>query len=59
LFPWKGGESVELDAMPPAEIRSLIESCITRLIDRRQWRALERTEQMERETLRKIWVKAA
>jgi len=56
---WTGGESVELDAMPPAEIRSLIESRITRLIDRRQRRALERTEEMERETLRKIWVKAA
>jgi hypothetical protein len=34
-----GGVSVELDAMPPAQTRSLIESCITRLINRRQWRA--------------------
>jgi len=48
---WTGGECVELDTMPPAEIRKLVESCITRHIDGRQWDILQNTEAMERETL--------
>ncbi len=56
---WAGGESVELDAMPSVEIKTLIESAITQLIDRRQWIELQRTEEMERETLRQICMTAA
>lgn len=56
---WTGGECVELDSMPPVEIRSLVESCITRHIDQREWDALKQTEQLEKETLRSIRSKAA
>ena len=51
---WTGGECVELDCMPPAEIRSLVTDCITRHIDQREWEALQQTEEMERETLASI-----
>jgi hypothetical protein len=37
--------------MPPAEIRKLVEKCITRHIERYQWEILQKTEAMERETL--------
>lgn len=49
---WKGGESVELDAMPPERIRRLVEQCITRHIDQHAWEAEKRAEELERETLR-------
>ena len=51
---WTGGRSVELDAMPAAELRRLVESCITRHIDVDAWQTLQRTEAMERETLRQM-----
>ena len=51
---WTGGDCVELDTMPPAEIRRLVESCITQHIDRREWQVLQRTEELERATLREI-----
>src|ERR1035441_9356100 len=31
---WTGGESVELDSMPPSEIRALVEKCITHALTR-------------------------
>jgi hypothetical protein len=46
------GDCVELDSMPPAEIRTLVESCIRSHIDPEAWNALQRTEELERETLR-------
>lgn len=52
---WDGGECVELDTMPPAEIRKLVESCIVKHIDVHEWQTLRKTEEMERETLREIW----
>ena len=52
---WEGGECVELDTMPPAEIRKLVESCIVQHIDVHEWQTLRKTEEMERETLREIW----
>lgn len=59
---WTGGECVELDTMPPAEIRKLVESCITQHItDRRAWEVLKETEILERTTLKYIqeggWLK--
>jgi hypothetical protein len=51
---WTGGESVEIDTMPPAEIRALVESCITEHIDQGQWEILKKTESMERETLDRL-----
>jgi hypothetical protein len=52
---WTGGECVELDSMPPAAIRKLVEDCITRHIDARQWDILRQTEAGEREQLKQIW----
>lgn len=51
---WTGGECVELDSMPPTEIRSLIESSIIKHIDQHKWNLLKKTEEMEKETLRSI-----
>ena len=56
---WTGGECVELDSMPPAEIRKLVEECITRHIAPRQWSILKQTEAGEREQLKQIWRDAA
>jgi hypothetical protein len=56
---WTGGECVELDSMPPAEIRALVEQSITRHIDTRQWEMLKQTEAGEREQLKQIWRAAA
>ena len=56
---WTGGECVELDSMPPAEIRKLVEACITQHIDARQWNILKAAEADEREQLKKIWRTAA
>lgn len=44
------GESVELDAMPPDALRQLVRDCITRHIEPGAWNALQRTEQLERES---------
>jgi hypothetical protein len=51
---WTGGECVELDTMPPAEIRSLVEDSITVLIDSHQWSTLKITERLERQTLQNV-----
>lgn len=51
---WTGGECVELDSMPPTEIRKLVESCITRHIDPHQWAQTQAIENAERETLRSL-----
>lgn len=56
---WTGGECVELDTMPSADIRDLVQSCILGHINVGEWQKLQKTEEMERETLRKIWRKAA
>jgi hypothetical protein len=56
---WSGTACVELDTMPPAEIRRLVEHCITQHINVHAWDALKRTEELERETLRKILRRAA
>jgi len=56
---WKGGGSVELDAMRPEDLSELVEQCISQHIDQRQWESEKQIEEAERETLRKIWRKAA
>jgi len=53
---WDGDECVELDAMPPAEMCSLVEKAITNLIDVGEWTALQKIEAAERESLAKIRV---
>lgn len=45
------GESVEIDAMPMAELRRLAESCITRHLPRDEWERLKMIEEQERESL--------
>lgn len=52
---WRGGDCVELDTMPPSEIRKLVESCIVQHINAREWNMIRKTEELERETLRGIW----
>jgi hypothetical protein len=56
---WSGKTCVELDTMPPSEIREIVQRCIIQHIDPYKWEALKRTEQLERETLRKILRRAA
>lgn len=56
---WQGGDSVEIDTMPPAEIRSLVEDCIVGHIDARQWEIVKTAEADEREKLNQIWRTAA
>lgn len=50
---WKGG-SVELDAVPVAKLRRLVENVITRHIDRGVLDRTQRIEKLERETLKKV-----
>jgi hypothetical protein len=45
------GDSVELDAIPPAKLRELIESCITQHLNPTTHNALVAAEQSERATL--------
>jgi predicted acyl esterase len=48
---WTGSECVELDSMPPSELRSLVENAITSLIDWYEWEQLKQVEREEQETL--------
>ena len=45
------GESVEVDAIPPAVLRSLVRGCIEKHIDRRALARTRKIEGAERETL--------
>lgn len=56
---WTGGECVELDSIPPTEIRLLVESSIVQNIDQHEWDVLKQTEEMEKDTLRSIRGNAA
>jgi hypothetical protein len=53
---WGESECVELDSMPPAELRGLVEDAITSQIDQRQWREAQRIEKLEKETLSNLTV---
>jgi hypothetical protein len=48
------GESVEVDAIAPADLKDLVERCITRHIDEDVHARLLDVEEAERETLRRI-----
>lgn len=48
---WRGSECVELDSMPPTELRSLVENAITSLIDWYEWEQLKQVEREEQQTL--------
>jgi hypothetical protein len=47
-------ESVELDAVPPAQLRALIEDCIVQRVPAGEIEGLQRIEEQERETLRAV-----
>src|SRR5262249_38086578 len=53
---WDSDECVELDAMPPGEMCSLIENAITDLIDEREWEMMQKVEAAERESIQKLKV---
>lgn len=48
------GESVEVDAIPPAKLRELVSECITQHIDFELLHRINMVEEAERETLRRI-----
>lgn len=48
------GDSVELDAIPPSELRALAERCITQHIDEVALARTRRAEQAERDTLGRL-----
>jgi hypothetical protein len=48
------GESVEVDAIPPAQLRSLARRCIERHVDRHALRVMQITEESERALLQRI-----
>jgi predicted acyl esterase len=56
---WSGTECVELDSMPPAELRRLVEDAITSRIDRHAWNQLKKIEREEQETLERTFAKIA
>ena len=45
------GDSVEVDAIPPRELRRLVRDCITRHVNQRRLTALRKTEALERQSL--------
>lgn len=52
------GESVEVDAIPPRELREIVRGCITRHVNEREYEALKVAEASERESLQR-WVEQA
>jgi hypothetical protein len=48
------GESVEVDAIEPKELRRILRNCITRHLSKADIEANERTEQLERESLEEL-----
>jgi hypothetical protein len=54
---FKGG-SVEVDAIPPNELRALIRACITKHVDREALAAIQAAESSERERFERLAVRA-
>ena len=51
---WSGSACVELDAMPPSELRRLVKQAITSRIDVYEWNQLKEIEEQERQSIRRI-----
>jgi hypothetical protein len=51
---WKGGRSVEVDAIPPVELRRIINSAIERHVNKRALKIIRVAEQSERELMERI-----
>jgi hypothetical protein len=47
---WEGSECVELDSMPPAELRAIVENAIASHIDAHEWEATKKVEAEELRT---------
>jgi len=48
---WRGGDSVEVDTMSSADLKTIVRNCITKHIDQRQWKQLQGVEKNERRQL--------
>jgi len=55
FMQYHGTGSVELDALPPAVLRSLVKDSIERHMDPDQLRTLKLAERQERDLLREVW----
>jgi hypothetical protein len=53
------GESVEVDAIPPASLREMVSDCITQHVDESAYQVLLQAERSEREVLMSLAKKAA
>lgn len=51
---WKGGRSVEVDAIPPAELRRIINAAIERHVNKRALKVIQVAERSERELMERI-----
>ena len=56
---WTGRECVELDSMPPRELRRLVKGAIVSCIDPHEWRQLKKIEREEKKTLDRTLAKFA
>jgi hypothetical protein len=56
---WTGSECVELDSLPPKELRALVENAITSCIDSHAWKQIKKIEREERRTLERTLTKFA
>lgn len=56
---WTGSECVELDSMPPAELRQLVEDAITSRIDSHAWKQIKKIEREEQRTLKETFARFA
>jgi hypothetical protein len=52
-----GCECAELDAIPPNELRRRVEEAIKRHISEKEWKKLQRIEQLEKESVGKVLAK--
>jgi hypothetical protein len=56
---WSGEECVELDSMPPAELRQLVEDAIVSRIDQHAWKQIQKIEREEQKTLKRTLARIA
>src|SRR5262245_22198244 len=49
-----GDDCAEVDALPPTELRNRVRRAIESHIDKRRWAILQKIEESEKETVRKI-----
>ena len=56
---WEGGESVEVDAIPPRQLKAIVQRAIERHIPSYELERIEQLEQQERQTLKEyaeLWL---